>query len=169
MESLGNLVLDLGRSPAVRESLAREKRNQILFVSLGVIAGVLLIVFAVWNGANLADFVFIGIGVLLLVFVASSVDALIGFDAMNPGLRVFEFGLALPWRNRKAAAVGAENVVLFSEIREIRVLVGKRGPNLIVAWKERRRPQTFLIESKWIPDGEAMLSALQGRVPVRTQ
>ena len=167
MEPLGNLVLDFSRSAVVRKSLARDKRNHTLFASLGTIAGALLIVLAVWNGANVADFVFIGVGVLLLLFVVSSADALIGFDVMNPGLRVFEFGLALPWRNRKTAAKGAENVVLFSEISEIQVLGGKQGPNLVVAWKEKRRPRTFLIESKWIPDRQAILQALQGRVAVR--
>ena len=166
MESLGSLVLDFSHSPVVRKSLAREKKNHILFVVLGAIAGGLLIALALWSGANLADFVFIGVGALLLVFVASSVDALIGFDAMNPGLRVFESGLALPWRTRKVAADGGENVVLFKDIREIRVLGGRQGPNLIVSWKEERRPQTFLIESKWIPDGQALLKALQGRVAV---
>ena len=64
------------------------------------------------------------------------------------------------------AADGGENVVLFKDIREIRVLGGRQGPNLIVSWKEERRPQTFLIESKWIPDGQALLKALQGRVAV---
>lgn len=169
MEPLGNLVLDFSRSPKVLESLARERRNHLYFAFLGTLAAVLLIVLAVWNGANLEDFVFIGVGVLLLVFVASSLDALMGFTAANPGLRVFELGLALPWRSRKAAAHGAENVALFREIGEIRVLAGKHGPNLIVAWKDNRRPHSFLIESKWIPDGPAVLKALRGRVPIREQ
>lgn len=167
MPQLGNLVLDFSSNAAVRESLLREKRNHLLYVSLGSFAAAMLLVMVLWDGLNLVDGVFLAVVVLLLVFVASSVDALVGFDAMNPGLRVFELGLALPWRGRKAAARGEENVALYSEIREIRVLRSAAHANLIVAWKAKRRPQSFLIESKWIPDIEAFLHAVRGKVEIR--
>lgn len=169
MDELGDLVLDLSRAPAVCTALAREKRTHLLYVSLGTFAAVLLATLALWDGLNLVDLVFLAVTALLVFFVVSSIDALVGFDAMNPGLRVFEHGLALPWRTRKDAERGRENVALFSEISEIRVLNGKNHPNLIVVWKERRHTQTFLIESKWIPDGPALLQALRNRVPVREQ
>ncbi len=164
---LGNLLLDFRGDPSVRQALAREKRDNRLYVALGILSASALVLMTLTGGLTAFSWVLLAAAALVLFFVASSTVSLVDFDSTFPGLRVFELGLALPWRSREIVARGDENVALFRDIREIRVVSGKGGADLIVVWKEDRRPRSFLIESKWVPDARALLRVLDEKVPIR--
>lgn len=167
MSDLGKLVADFREDASVRQTLAREKREHFLFVSLGAPASGLLMVLIATGGLTPFTWVLLAVTALLVFFVATSVVTLIGFDETLPGLRVFELGMALPWRNRMVASRGEENVALFRDIAEIRILGGNAKPYYVVTWKPERRPRSFILESKWVPNPSAFLRALEGRVAIR--
>ena len=160
-------VLDWSGHPAVVRARTREKRRTAVFTGLALVAGSIVVIISLSDGVGPADALYLPVAGLVWLFGVSALASLVAFDRTNPGLKVYVDGLALPWRSLKDARHDRENFLAFQSIAEARLLTSWGEFELAIVRRDGGRPHQFTIESQWIPDRDALLESLRGRVPLR--
>lgn len=160
-------VIDWTHHPAVVRARGRDRFRTAIYTGLAFSATAIIVAISLLDGLHPIDTLYFAVASLVAFFGASAMSSLIGFEAVNTGLRVYPDGFSLPWRSMEAARRGEENFLPFRLIAEIQPVSTKGRRGLLVVRHGEQKPHEFLIEPEWIPDIEALLDSIRGKVHVR--